>query len=94
MKHDFVLTPNGNYRNNLHYLRPKVEVAAAEVTAIAGSQLQNAARKLLQVESTMGPQGALTCLSLPCIASPWLVARTDGQRAKQLGMQQKMLANN
>lgn len=66
MKHDFVLTPNGNYRNNLHYLRPKVEVAAtaAEVTVIAGSQLQNAARKLLQVESTMGPQGALTCLAL------------------------------
>lgn len=62
MKHDFVLTPNGNYRNNLHYLRPKVKVAAtaaaaAEVTAIAGNQLRNAARKLLQVESTMGPKG-------------------------------------
>lgn len=60
MKHDFVLTSNGNYRNNLHYLRPKVKVAAtaaAEVTAIAGNQLRNAGRKLLQVESTMGPKG-------------------------------------
>lgn len=89
LKHDFVLTPNGNYRNYLHYLRPKVKVtatAAAEVTAIAGNQF---CQKVVASKEYNGrPRG----IDLPCLAL--LVARTDCQRAKQLGMQQKTLANN